>query len=137
MLEGIEHIALAVSDLDAAIAHYRTTWGLEVAAREQVVEDGTEEALLPCGEAALQLVAPLRPDSTVARFIARRGEGLHHIAFEVADLGAALAHLRAAGVRLVDEEPRAGGRGSLVAFVHPSSNHGVLVELVQRGRASD
>jgi methylmalonyl-CoA/ethylmalonyl-CoA epimerase len=137
MLEGIEHIALAVSDLDAAIAHYRGTWGLEVAAREQVVEDGVEEALLPCGETALQLVAPLRADSTVARFIARRGEGLHHIAFEVDDLGAALARLRTAGVRLVDEEPRAGGRGSLVAFVHPSSNHGVLVELVERAHASD
>jgi methylmalonyl-CoA/ethylmalonyl-CoA epimerase len=131
MLGRIEHVALAVSDLDAAVRHYDEVWGLRVAARERVEDQGVEEALLPVGGAALQLIAPTGPRSTVARFIAGRGEGLHHIAYQVDDIGAALAQLKARGVALIDEEPRPGGRGQLIAFVHPAANHGVLVELVQ------
>jgi methylmalonyl-CoA/ethylmalonyl-CoA epimerase len=132
MLGRIEHIALAVKDLDAAIRHYTEVWGLSVSARERVEDQGVEEAVLPAGGTRLQLIAPTASESTVARFIERRGEGLHHIAYEVDDLRDALARLKAAGATLIDEEPRAGGRGHLVAFVHPSANHGVLVELVQR-----
>jgi methylmalonyl-CoA/ethylmalonyl-CoA epimerase len=136
MLGRIEHVALAVKDLDAAIRHYHEVWGLTVSTRETVAGQGVEEAMLPAGGACLQLIAPTAPDSTVARFIDRRGEGLHHIAFEVDDLGSVLARLRAAGAALIDDEPRRGGGGHLVAFVHPSANHGVLVELVQRTSAS-
>ena len=131
MLGKIEHIALAVSDLDAAVAHYANVWGLEVSHRERVEDQGVEEAMLPLGESFLQLLGPPGPDTTVGKFIARRGEGLHHIAYEVDDLEAALAELKAKGVRLIDEAPRRGGRGHMVAFVHPVGNHGLLVELIQ------
>jgi methylmalonyl-CoA/ethylmalonyl-CoA epimerase len=132
MLGRIEHVALAVTDLDAAISHYEEVWGLAVGGRERVPDQGVEEAMLSAGEASVQLIAPTSPESTVARFIERRGEGLHHIAYEVPDIHDALAQLRARGMQLIDERPREGGRGALIAFVHPSSNHGVLVELVQR-----
>jgi methylmalonyl-CoA/ethylmalonyl-CoA epimerase len=131
MLGRIEHVALAVSDLDAAVRHYTDVWGLQVGAREVVADQGVEEATLEVEGTSLQLIAALDERSTVARFIARRGEGLHHIAYEVDDVEAALERLRAGGVRLVDEVPRRGGGGRLVAFVHPASNHGLLVELVQ------
>ena len=131
MLGKIEHIALAVEDLDAAVAHYKDVWGLEVEHRERVEDQGVEEAMLPLGESYLQLLGPTGPDTTVGKFVARRGEGLHHIAYEVDDLEGALADLKAKGVRLVDEKPRVGGRGHMVAFVHPASNHGLLVELIQ------
>lgn len=132
MLERVEHIALAVSDLDAAISHYRDVWGLEVSHRERVEDQGVEEAMLPLGDSHLQLLGPLSPESTVGRFIERRGEGLHHIAYEVDDLDRTLDELRLKGIRLIDEHPRRGGRGHMVAFVHPSENHGLLVELIQR-----
>ncbi len=131
MLGKIEHIALAVSDLDAAVAHYRDVWGLEVSHRERVEDQGVEEAMLPLGESFLQLLGPTGPETTVGKFIARRGEGLHHIAYEVDDLEATLAELQAKGVRLIDKAPRRGGRGHMVAFVHPSGNRGLLVELIQ------
>ena len=131
MLGKIEHIALAVADLDAAVAHYKDVWGLEVSHRERVEDQGVEEAMLPLGESFLQLLGPTGPDTTVGKFIERRGEGLHHIAYEVPDLKAALAELRAKGVPLIDEAPRRGGRGHMVAFVHPKGNHGLLVELIQ------
>ncbi|MDQ3963421.1 MAG: methylmalonyl-CoA epimerase [Actinomycetota bacterium] len=131
MLGKVEHIALAVSDLDAAIAHYSDVWGLEVSHRERVEDQGVEEALLPLGESFLQLLGPTGPDTTVGKFIARKGEGLHHIAYEVDDLEAALAELKAKRVRLIDKVPRRGGRGHMVAFVHPGGNHGLLVELIQ------
>jgi methylmalonyl-CoA/ethylmalonyl-CoA epimerase len=130
----IEHVALAVADLDAAIAHYRDVWGLEVTHRERVEDQGVEEAMLPLGESFLQLLAPTSPDSTVARFLERSGEGLHHIAYEVDDLERELADLKSNGVALIDEKPRRGGRGHMVAFVHPKSNHGLLVELIQAPR---
>jgi methylmalonyl-CoA/ethylmalonyl-CoA epimerase len=133
VLHKIEHIALAVSDLDDAIRFYEDVWGLKVVHRERVDEQGIEEAMLPLGDFFLQLVAPTGPDSTVGNFLARRGEGLHHVAYEVDDLGAAVSKLETSGVRLVDEQPRRGGRGHMVIFVHPEGNRGVLVELIQRG----
>lgn len=132
VLGKIEHIALAVADLEAAIAHYGEVWGLEVTHREKVEDQGVEEAMLPLGESHLQLLGATGPDTTVGKFIERRGEGLHHIAYEVDDLDGALAHLKAKGVPLIDEEPRRGGRGHMVAFVHPKGNHGLLVELIQK-----
>lgn len=131
MLGKIEHVALAVEDLDAAVEHYARTWGLEVEHRERVDDQGVEEAMLPLGDSYLQLLGPTGPDTTIGRFVSRRGEGLHHIAYEVDDLPGALAELKEKGVRLIDEEPRLGGRGHMVAFVHPGGNHGLLVELIQ------
>lgn len=131
MLRKIEHVALAVSDLDAALAHYEKVWGLRVEHRERVEDQGVEEAMLALGETYLQLLAPTGPDSTVAKFIERRGEGLHHIAYEVEDLEGALDAMRADGIPLIDERPRRGGRDHRVAFVHPKGNHGLLVELIQ------
>ncbi|MGH2767526.1 MAG: methylmalonyl-CoA epimerase [Candidatus Methylomirabilales bacterium] len=131
MLKRLEHIAIAVSDLEAAIAHYCSVWGLALEHREVIADYGVEEAMLPLGDCYLQLLAPLSAESTVAAFIERRGEGLHHLAYEVEDLGAALEALRRQGVRLIDERPRRGSRNSRVAFVHPSGNRGVLVELLE------
>jgi methylmalonyl-CoA/ethylmalonyl-CoA epimerase len=131
MLNKVEHIALAVADLDAAIAHYSQTWGLEVEHRERVEDQGVDEAMLPIGDTYLQLLGPTSPDSTVGKFIEKRGEGLHHLAYEVEDLEATLAELKSKGVPLIDEAPRLGGRGHMVAFVHPKGNHGLLVELIQ------
>lgn len=127
----IEHVALAVSDLEAALAHYRAVWGLEPDHRERVEDQGVEEAMLPLGDTYLQLLGATGPETTVGRFLEKRGEGLHHIAYEVEDLPATLARLKEAGVPLIDEEPRRGGRGHMVAFVHPRGNHGLLVELIQ------
>ena len=128
----IEHVALAVADLDAAIAHYASVWGIEVSHRERVDDQGVDEAMLPLGDSHLQLLGSTTPDSTVAKFLERRGEGLHHIAYEVDDLEGMLAELKYKGIELIDEQPRLGGRGHMVAFVHPRSNHGLLVELIQR-----
>ena len=128
----VEHIALAVADLDAAIAHYASVWGLEVEHRERVDDQGVEEAMLPIGDSYLQLLGATDPETTVGKFLSKRGEGLHHIAYEVDDLEATLADLKAKGVPLIDEAPRVGGRGHMVAFVHPKGNHGLLVELIQR-----
>lgn len=132
MLAKIEHVAIAVADLDAAVEHYGRVWGLEVSHRERVEDQGVEEAMLPLGDSHLQLLGATSPETTVGRFLERRGEGLHHIAYEVEDLEAALEDLRRRGVELIDETPRRGGRGHMVAFVHPKSNHGLLVELVQK-----
>jgi methylmalonyl-CoA epimerase len=131
MLGKIEHVALAVADIDAAIAHYKDVWGLEVAHRERVEDQGVEEAMLPLGDSYLQLLGATGPDTTVGKFLERRGEGLHHIAHEVDDLEAELRQLKEKGVASIDEKPRRGGRGHMVAFVHPKSNHGLLVELIQ------
>jgi methylmalonyl-CoA epimerase len=128
----VEHIALAVADLEAAVEHYATVWGLEVEHRERVDDQGVEEAMLPIGDSYLQLLGSTDPESPVGKFLAKRGEGLHHIAYEVDDLEGTLADLKAKGVPLIDEAPRLGGRGHMVAFVHPKGNHGLLVELIQR-----
>lgn len=132
MLGKVEHIALAVADLEAAIELYRGVWGLTLEHREVVEDQGVEEAMLKLGESYIQLLAPLGPETVVGRFIEKGGEGLHHIAYEVEDLDASLASLKDAGVRLIDSEPRRGSRNTRIAFVHPASNRGVLVELVER-----
>ncbi len=132
MLDRIDHVALAVSDLDASLDHYREVWGLEVSHRERIPDEGIEEAMLPLGESFIQLIAPLETGGAIGRYIERRGEGLHHIAYVVEDIGAELGGLKAKGARLIDEAPRPGGSGNLIAFVHPAGNRGVLVELIQR-----
>ncbi|MDQ3878616.1 MAG: methylmalonyl-CoA epimerase [Actinomycetota bacterium] len=134
MIKKIEHVALAVSDLDAALNHYKTVWGLEPSHRERVEDQGVEEAMLLVGETYLQLLGSTGADTTVAKFLERRGEGLHHIAYEVDDLEGTLQELKNKGVPLIDEHPRRGGRGHMVAFVHPKGNHGLLVELIQAPR---
>ena len=132
MLGKIEHVAIAVDDLEAAVRHYSEVWGIEVEHRERVEDQGVEEAMLPIGESYLQLLGATGPETTVGKFLAKRGPGLHHIAYEVDDLEATLAELKEKGVPLIDEAPRKGGRGHMVAFVHPKGNHGLLVELIQR-----
>jgi methylmalonyl-CoA/ethylmalonyl-CoA epimerase len=131
VLNKVEHIAIAVADLEAAITLYETVWGVKVEHRERVEDQGVEEAMLPIGDTYLQLLGATGPDTTVGKFLARKGPGLHHIAYEVPDLEAALTELRSKGVPLIDEAPRVGGRGHMVAFVHPKGNNGLLVELIQ------
>lgn len=134
MIKKVEHVALAVADIEAALQHYRDVWGLEATHRERVEDQGVEEAMLPVGDTFLQLLGATGPDTTVGKFLERRGEGLHHIAYEVEDLEGTLAELKERGVPLIDERPRKGGRGHMVAFVHPKGNHGLLVELIQATR---
>jgi methylmalonyl-CoA/ethylmalonyl-CoA epimerase len=128
---AIDHIGIAVDDLDEAVERYRRTLGVEPTHRERVDDQGVEEVLFPVGETYIQLLGALTPDTPVGRFVAARGAGMHHIAYRVDDVTAALDALRADGVRLIDETPRPGSRGTLIAFVHPMSMGGVLVELVQ------
>ena len=129
----IDHVGIAVADLDAAIALHRAAYGIPPAHRETVAEQGVEAVLLDVGENHVELLRPLAEDSPVGRFLARRGPGLHHVAYQVADIDAALARLREAGVRLIDEAPRTGIRGSRVAFLHPAATGAVLTELVEPG----
>lgn len=128
---NLDHVALAVRDLDHALAEYARLFGAKAMYREVVAEQGVEEAMVAVGGSYIQLLQPLSDDTPVGRFIAKRGEGMHHIALAVADIDAALAHLKAEGSRLVDEEPRVGGRGARIAFVHPKAFAGTLVELVE------
>jgi methylmalonyl-CoA epimerase len=130
-LVEIDHVAIAVRDLEAAIAYYRDTFGVEVEHREVVESDGVEEALLKVAESYIQLLTPTRPDSPVAKSLETRGEGLHHIGYRVADCAAALEQVKAEGHRVIDEVPRPGSRGTTVAFVHPKTAFGTLIELVQ------
>ncbi len=127
----LDHIAIAVRDLEDALSFYTDVLGLTCVGRETVTEQGVHLAMLPIGEGRLELLEPLREDSPVGRFLMRRGEGLHHICFQVADLEGTLARLRAQGVRLIDQEPRCGAEGRKIAFLHPASAHGVLIELVE------
>ena len=133
MVHGIDHIGHAVTDLDAAVELYRRRYGLEVAHREESETDGVREALLPVGGSYVQLLEPTRPDSPVARFLERRGPGLHHLAFAVDSVSGTLAHLTADGAEVIDREPRVGTAGLTLAFVHPKATLGNLVELVERG----
>ncbi len=128
---NLDHVALAVRDLDAALSEYARLFGAEPMYREVVEEQGVEEAMIAVGGSFIQLLQPLAPDTPVGRFLASRGEGMHHIALAVADIDAALEHLKAEGSRLVDESPRIGGRGARIAFVHPKAFAGTLVELVE------
>jgi methylmalonyl-CoA/ethylmalonyl-CoA epimerase len=127
----IDHVAIAVNDLEAAIAYYRDTFGCEVEHREVVASDGVEEALLKVADSYIQLLTPTNPDSPVAKYLEKKGEGLHHIGYRVADCGVALASVKAQGHRVIDEAPRPGSRGTTVAFVHPKTAFGTLIELVQ------
>ncbi len=131
MLGAIDHTGIAVADLDQALPFYVEVLGLPLVHRERIAEQGVEAALLDVGDSHVELIAPLEPESALSRFLAGRGPGLHHIAFRVYDIEAALASLSAAGVRLIDERPRAGIRGSRVAFLHPSTSGGVLTEIVE------
>jgi methylmalonyl-CoA/ethylmalonyl-CoA epimerase len=131
LLTEIDHVAIAVSDLEAAIAYYRDTFGAELAHREVVESDGVEEALLLIAESYVQLLTPTRDDSPVARFLQNRGEGLHHVAYRVDDCAVALDAVKAHGGRVIDEVPRPGSRETTVAFVHPKGAFGTLIELVQ------
>ncbi len=133
LLTEIDHVAIAVKDLDAAVDYYRRAFGAEVDHRETVESDGVEEALIKVADSFIQLTAATRPDSPIARFLDRRGEGLHHVGYRVEDCAAALRSMVEAGATPIDTEPRPGSRGTTVAFVHPRGNLGVLVELVQVG----
>jgi len=131
LLLNVDHVAVAVHDLDEAIDRHRRLYGVEPVSRQVVESQGVEEAMIPVGGSHLQLLAALRPDTPVGRFLERRGEGLHHIAYAVADIEAALEHLRSEGADLIDEEPRIGGGGARIAFVHPRAFGGTLIELVE------
>ena len=131
MTVKIDHIGIAVDDLDAAVEHYRRTLGMEPSHRERVEDQGVDEVLFAVGESFIQLLGALGPDTPVGTFLAKRGPGVHHVAYRVDDVAAALSRLRDEGVRLIDEAPRPGSRGTSIAFVHPKDMGGVLVELVQ------
>src|SRR5437764_2883014 len=122
MFARIDHIGVAVEDLDAAIALHESTYGMALVHRETVTEQGVEAVLFDVGENHVELLRPLSPDTPVGRFLAGRGPGLHHVAYQVSDLEAALAALKEQGARLIDETPRTGIRNSRVAFVHPKSS---------------
>ena len=131
MKATIDHIGIAVGELGESLAFFRDALGLELDQPEDVPSQRVRAHFLQAGEAAIELVEPTSDDSPIAKFIAKRGAGIHHVAFRVDDIVAALAELKAKGVRLIDETPRPGAHNSLVAFIHPASTHGVLVELKQ------
>ncbi len=131
MLTEIDHVAIAVNDLEAAIAYYRDAFGAEVEHREVIETDGVEEALLRVADSYVQLLHPIRDDSTVAKYLANKGQGLHHIGYRVDDCAAALERVKALGFRAIDDAPRPGSRGTTVAFLHPKDAFGTLIELVQ------
>ncbi len=131
LLTEIDHVAIAVRDLDAACAYYLAAFGAEVHHREVIESDGVDEALVKVADSFIQLTAATRPDSPIARFIERRGEGLHHVGYRVDDCEAALAAMIAAGATPIDLVPRPGSRGTTVAFVHPRGSFGTLIELVE------
>ena len=131
MFTEIDHVAIAVNDLEAAVKYYEDVFGATVDHREVVESDGVEEALLKVAESYIQLLTPTREDSPVAKYLANKGEGLHHIGYRVKDCAAALESIKAAGGRVIDDAPRPGSRGTTVAFVHPKAIFGTLIELVQ------
>jgi methylmalonyl-CoA epimerase len=131
LLTEIDHVAIAVNDLEAAIDYYQRAFGATVTHREVVEQDGVEEALLKVAESYVQLLTPTRQDSPVAKSLEKRGEGLHHIGYRVADCAKALQSMIAAGATAIDKAPRKGSRGTTVAFIHPKGSFGTLIELVQ------
>jgi methylmalonyl-CoA epimerase len=130
-LTEIDHVAIAVRDIEAAVAWYLEVFDAAVEHREVVATDGVEEALIRVADSYIQLLTPTRDDSPVAKFLAARGEGLHHVAYRVDDCAAALDAVKATGARVIDEVPRPGSRGTTVAFVHPHASFGTLIELVE------
>jgi methylmalonyl-CoA/ethylmalonyl-CoA epimerase len=131
VFDRIDHIGVAVEDLDAAIALYEESFDMELSHRETVESQGVEAVLLDIGDGHVELLAPLGPDTAVGKFVARRGPGLHHVAYRVDDIDATLERIRGAGLELIDAEAREGIRGSRVAFLHPKSTGSVLTEIVE------
>ena len=131
VLTEIDHVAIAVHDLDAAVDYYRTTFGVEPAHREVVEKDGVEEVLLRVADSYIQLLTPVRDDSPVAKYLEKRGDGIHHLAYRVDDCAAALERVKREGHQVIDEVPRPGSRGTTVAFIHPKTAFGTLIELVE------
>lgn len=131
MLTVIDHVGVAVEDIESALALYRDVLGMPLVHRETVAEQGVDAALLDVGDGHIELLSPLGPETPVGKFLARKGPGLHHVAYRVDDVERALSALAGAGLRLIDEQPRNGIRGSRVAFLHPASTGGVLTEIVQ------
>jgi methylmalonyl-CoA/ethylmalonyl-CoA epimerase len=127
----LDHVGIAVNDLEAAVERYRRTLGVEPSHRERVEEQGVEEVLFPVGTSFIQLLGALGPDTPVGVFLAKRGPGVHHLAYRVEDVAASLSRLRDEGITPIDDIPRRGSRDTLIAFVHPKDMEGVLVELVQ------
>src|SRR5262245_47798708 len=130
----IDHIGIAVKSLAGAVKVYEDLIGLTVAGYDQVDDQGVRVAMLPIGESRIELLEPITPESPIQKFMTKRGEGIHHIAVQVDDIQAALDRLKAAGARLIDSAPRKGAHNSLIAFVHPASTNGVLLELVEHGK---
>jgi methylmalonyl-CoA epimerase len=128
----INHLGIAVKSLEESLKFYRETLGLELSCTEIVEDQGVEVAMLPLGESRIELLQAISPSSPIARFIEKRGPGIHHICIEVDDIVKKLSEMKSAGAQLIDEEPRRGAGGHLIAFVHPKSTAGVLIELVQR-----
>ena len=133
--QQIDHVGIAVSDMDAAIARYQLLLGVSPSVRRVMEKDGIEAVMLDLGSTHVELLAPTREDSAISRFLASRGEGMHHVAYRVDDIRAALAEAREQGAQLLDDEPRLGVMGHLVAFIHPRAMLGVLTELVEGGPA--
>ncbi|NNN00885.1 MAG: methylmalonyl-CoA epimerase [Acidimicrobiaceae bacterium] len=131
LLTEIDHVAIAVNDLEAAIAWYRDVFAASVEHRESVESDGVAEALLRVSDSYIQLLTPTRADSPVAKYLEKFGEGLHHVGYRVADCAIALEAVKASGARVIDDLPRPGSRGTIVAFVHPKTSFGTLIELVE------
>jgi len=131
MFNRLDHIGVAVEDIDAALVLYERDYAMTLVHRETVTEQGVEAVLLDVGENHVELLAPTSPDTPVGKFLAKRGPGIHHVAYQVDDIDSALDSLRDAGLRLIDEQPRTGIRNSRVAFLHPASSGSVLTEIVQ------
>ena len=131
MIRDLAHVGIAVNDLEAAVERYRRALGVEPSHRERVEEQGVEEVLFPVGTSFIQLLGALGPDTPVGIFLAKRGPGVHHLAYRVEDVAASLSRLRDEGITPIDDVPRRGSRDTLIAFVHPKDMEGVLVELVQ------
>jgi methylmalonyl-CoA/ethylmalonyl-CoA epimerase len=127
----LDHIGLATHELEEGLALWRDTLVLKVETTEEIQEQGVRVAMLPIGDTHVELLEPLSPESPVGKFLSKRGPGIHHLAVEVQDIHASLADLKKRGARLIDETPRVGARGCLVAFVHPATTNGILLELVQ------
>ena len=128
----LDHIGIAIENIDEALAFYRDALGLDIEVTEEVIAQGVRAHFMAAGESAIELLEPTSSDSPVGRFLKRRGPGLHHLTLRVDDLNAVLTRLKERGIRLIDEKPREGAEGTLVAFIHPSSSHGVLVELKEK-----
>jgi len=131
MLTELDHVGIAVNDLDAAVAWYEQMFGATVVHRERIESDGVDEALIKVADSYIQLLRPYTDESPLAKYMERNGEGIHHIGYRVDDCGKVLEHVKAEGARVVDEHPRTGSRGTTVAFLHPKTAFGTLVELVE------